>query len=29
MRKGEELKALCYASATASYDDYMTIYDYI
>ena len=29
MRKGEELKAPHYASATASCDDYVTIYDYI
>ena len=29
MRKGEELKALHYASAAASCDDYMTIYNII
>ena len=29
VRKGEELKAPCYASTTASCDDYMTIYNII
>ena len=29
MRKGEELKALRYASAAALYNDYITIYNII